>query len=119
MLISEFLNNGWGQSNKYELSPSIMNVIDNFNKTTRLIQTHILRYEKSRKRANAIEFWLEVSNELITLANFNVMLMVSCALESKAIYRLKKSWSKVNKKVFIYFLKFVYKMFLFSFLLNI
>ncbi|KII66040.1 Ras-specific guanine nucleotide-releasing factor 2 [Thelohanellus kitauei] len=96
--IREFLSKSWNKKTSHELAPSIMKIIDNFNKTTILIQTSILYFEKLIKRASIIEYWLEVANHLSTLRNYNVMLMIHTAFAANCIYRLKKTWDKVSKK---------------------
>ncbi|KAF1741311.1 hypothetical protein MXB_997, partial [Myxobolus squamalis] len=95
--IRQFLNKSWTKANKHTQASSILRLTDNFNKTAQLIKSHILSFEKSSKRANAIEFWLDVAHNLLILYNYNILSMIMGAIESNPIYRLKTTWSKVSK----------------------
>ncbi|KAG5832840.1 hypothetical protein ANANG_G00295470 [Anguilla anguilla] len=73
----------WSQRDKNEsLCPSVRATIAQFNAIT-------------NRRARIIEKWITVAQECRRLRNFSSLKAVLSALQSNAIYRLRKTWASV------------------------
>lgn len=64
-----------------------------------LVASQIMNYADISSRANAIEKWVAVADICRCLHNYNGVLEITSALNRSAIYRLKKTWTKVSKQV--------------------
>jgi predicted membrane channel-forming protein YqfA (hemolysin III family) len=53
-------------------------------------------------RIAAIEKWAAVADISRCLHNFNGVLQVCAAFTNSSVFRLKKTWEKVSKTVYIY-----------------
>ncbi|KAI1884026.1 hypothetical protein AGOR_G00222140 [Albula goreensis] len=73
----------WSHRDKDErLSPSVKATIAQFNAIT-------------NRRARVIEKWIRVAQECRQLKNFSSLKAILSALQSNAIYRLRKTWAAV------------------------
>ena len=50
------------------------------------------------KRAEVLNYWITVVEELYKLNNFNGMCVVIASLSSSSVFRLKETWKKIDKK---------------------
>ncbi|KAJ8254519.1 hypothetical protein COCON_G00211310 [Conger conger] len=102
----------WSQRDKNEsLSPSVRATIAQFNAITNRVITSLL-YRPVRNlappsprgpasgpahRARIIERWIVVAQECRRLKNFSSLKAILSALQSNAIYRLRKTWAAVSR----------------------
>ncbi|XP_058524921.1 ral guanine nucleotide dissociation stimulator-like 1 [Ochotona princeps] len=86
------------KGNKHS-APTIRATICQFNALTRCVVSTVLggRELKSQQRAKAIDKWIGVAHECRILKNFSSLRAIVSALQSNAIYRLKKTWATVPK----------------------
>lgn len=70
-----------------------------YNKMSLFIQTEIIRIDKLKPRAIVLKRWIEVAKKCRELNNFNSIMIIIAALENSAIYRLKKTWKALPKKI--------------------
>ncbi|XP_037001575.2 ral guanine nucleotide dissociation stimulator-like 1 isoform X2 [Artibeus jamaicensis] len=92
----------WSQRDKKEnkhLAPTIRATISQFNTLTKCVVSTILggKELKTQQRARIIEKWINIAHECRILKNFSSLRAIVSALQSNAIYRLKKTWAVVPK----------------------
>ncbi|KAJ0058050.1 hypothetical protein NL108_007272 [Boleophthalmus pectinirostris] len=109
----ECLGSVWSQRDKKEnLSPTIRATIAQFNAVTNQVMLCLLcpSVDASSSptfsgrppstpatRARIIEKWIRVAQECRRLKNFSSLKAILSALQSNAVYRLRKSWAAVNR----------------------
>ncbi|XP_034751957.1 ras-specific guanine nucleotide-releasing factor 2 isoform X3 [Etheostoma cragini] len=94
----EFLGQGWMKVDKTERTPYIMKTSQHFNDMSNLVASHIMAHADVGSRAGSIEKWLAVADICRCLNNYNGVLEITSALNRSAVFRLKKTWSKVCKQ---------------------
>ncbi|XP_033120543.1 ras-specific guanine nucleotide-releasing factor 1-like isoform X1 [Anneissia japonica] len=94
----EFLNQAWMKHGKETKAPHILAVIRQFNETSKLVSSEIIRQPTVSARAAAIDKWAAVADMCRCMHNFNGVLEITSALMNSAVYRLKKVWDKVTKQ---------------------
>ncbi|XP_041723320.2 ral guanine nucleotide dissociation stimulator-like 1 isoform X1 [Coregonus clupeaformis] len=57
----------------------------------------LLPHTSPTLRARVIERWIAIAQECRTLKNFSSLRAILSALQSNAVYRLKKTWAAVNR----------------------
>ncbi|MEQ2171234.1 Ras-specific guanine nucleotide-releasing factor 2 [Goodea atripinnis] len=84
----------------YEITrkPLFMNLAPQMSN---LVASQIMTHTDVGSRASSIEKWLAVADICRCLNNYNGVLEITSALNRSAIYRLKKTWAKVCKQVYI------------------
>ncbi|KAM6904643.1 ral guanine nucleotide dissociation stimulator-like 1 [Xenentodon cancila] len=101
----------WSQRDKKEnMSPTIRATIAQFNAVTNQVITSLLCQpgDSSRasprlsatsppQRARIIEKWIKVAQECHRLKNFSSVKAILSALQSNAVYRLRKTWAAVSR----------------------
>ncbi|XP_029914341.1 ral guanine nucleotide dissociation stimulator-like 1 isoform X2 [Myripristis murdjan] len=103
----------WSQRDKKEnMSPTIRATIAQFNAVTNRVITSLLCQppagspgpSPSRRlpttpvqRARIIEKWIRVAQECRQLKNFSSLRAILSALQSNAVYRLRKTWAAVSR----------------------
>ncbi|KAF5888850.1 ral guanine nucleotide dissociation stimulator-like 1 isoform X1, partial [Clarias magur] len=117
----------WSQRDKKEnrsLAPSVRATIAQFNAVTNRVITSLLcptsshthadshtppssisprlhlrgQHASPAHRARIIEKWISVAQECYQLRNFSSLRAILSALQSNAVYRLKKTWAAVSKE---------------------
>lgn len=69
--------------------------------TSSLVASEILKHQSPSTRATVVEKWAAVAEVCRDLHNFNSVLEIISAFMSSSIYRLKKTWEKVSKQVYL------------------
>lgn len=69
--------------------------------TSSLVASEILKHQSPSTRATVVEKWAAVAVVCRDLHNFNSVLEIISAFMSSSIYRLKKTWEKVSKQVYL------------------
>ncbi|XP_031683525.1 ral guanine nucleotide dissociation stimulator-like 1 [Oncorhynchus kisutch] len=97
----------WSQRDKKEnLSATVSATIAQFNAVTNRVitsllcrptssPTSVLRASSPAQRACVIEKWIRVGQECRQLKNFSSLRAILSALQSNAVYRLRKTWAAV------------------------
>ncbi|XP_036797100.1 ral guanine nucleotide dissociation stimulator-like 1 [Oncorhynchus mykiss] len=97
----------WSQRDKKEnLSATVSATIAQFNEVTNRVITSLLcrptssptsvhRASSPAQRACVIEKWIRVGQECRQLKNFSSLRAILSALQSNAVYRLRKTWAAV------------------------
>uniref|UniRef100_A0A8C2JDW4 Ral guanine nucleotide dissociation stimulator-like 3a n=1 Tax=Cyprinus carpio TaxID=7962 RepID=A0A8C2JDW4_CYPCA len=86
----------WSQRDKKEnrnLAPTVRATIAQFNAVTNCVITSLLA---PTHRAKIIEKWISVAQECHQLRNFSSLRAILSALQSNAVYRLKKTWAAIS-----------------------
>ncbi|XP_056143782.1 ral guanine nucleotide dissociation stimulator-like 1 [Lampris incognitus] len=103
----------WSQRDKKEnMSPTIRATVSQFNTITNRVITSLLcwpaatntsptcprrRASTPTQRARVIEKWIRIAQECRRLKNFSSLRAVLSALQSNAVYRLRKTWAAVSR----------------------
>ncbi|MBN3305800.1 RGL1 protein, partial [Amia calva] len=91
----------WSQRDKKEnkhLAPTIRATIAQFNQVTNCVMGTLLCQGGAPRpcdRAQLIEKWINVAQECRQLKNFSSLRAILSALQSNAVYRLKRTWAAV------------------------
>ncbi|RXN33548.1 ral guanine nucleotide dissociation stimulator-like 1 isoform X1 [Labeo rohita] len=104
----------WSQRDKKEnrnLAPTVRATIAQFNAVTNCVITSLLcppstsppgspscTHSSPTHRAKIIEKWISVAQECHQLRNFSSLRAILSALQSNAVYRLKKTWAAINRE---------------------
>ncbi|XP_031419656.1 LOW QUALITY PROTEIN: ral guanine nucleotide dissociation stimulator-like 1 [Clupea harengus] len=98
----------WSQRDKKEnrdIAPTVRATIAQFNAVTNRVITSLLCYPTEpvsssgpAQRAKVIEKWITVAKECRQLRNFSSLRAILSALQSNAVYRLKKTWTAVSRE---------------------
>ncbi|KAK7929563.1 hypothetical protein WMY93_005958 [Mugilogobius chulae] len=92
----------WSQRDKKEnrnLAPTVRATISQFNAAGVPRGAHT----NSAHRAHIIERWIAVAQECRELKNFSSLRAILSALQSNAVYRLKKTWAAVSRESVVLF----------------
>ncbi|XP_049600892.1 ral guanine nucleotide dissociation stimulator-like 1 [Syngnathus scovelli] len=101
----------WSQRDKKEnMSPTIRATIAQFNAITNLVIISLLCRPVSAtsgptpaQRARIIEKWISVAQDCHRLKNFSSLKAILSALQSNAVYRLRKTWTAVSRDSMVTF----------------
>ncbi|KAL0993017.1 hypothetical protein UPYG_G00102230 [Umbra pygmaea] len=99
------LGSVWSQRDKENLSPTVSATIAQFNAVTNRVITSLLCCSTSSQsqRAGVIERWISVAQECRQLKNFSSLRAILSALQSSAVYRLRKTWATVCRDSMVIF----------------
>uniref|UniRef100_A0A3Q3WL26 Uncharacterized protein n=1 Tax=Mola mola TaxID=94237 RepID=A0A3Q3WL26_MOLML len=94
----------WSQRDKKEnrnLAPTVRATISQFNAVTNRVITSLLCLsapDPATSSAQVIERWIAIAQECRQLKNFSSLRAILSALQSNAVYRLKKTWAAVSRE---------------------
>ena len=77
----------------------ILLMTKHFNDVSRMVASEILRLPEIPKRVSVIEKWAAVADICRCLHNFNGVLQICAAFTNSSVFRLKRTWEKLNKTV--------------------
>ncbi|KAJ3074104.1 hypothetical protein HDU98_012132 [Podochytrium sp. JEL0797] len=99
---AELFGRAWSKSNGLELSPNVraMSVLSN-RIAGWVIQT-ILTEADVKKRAGLLKHIISVAKECLALNNFCTVATIVGALNSAAVFRLQKTWTRAGKHVTVF-----------------
>jgi len=94
----EFFKGVFTKKNKDVTSPNITEVANRFNQLSFWIIEEILSYDHTNVRAEIIEKFIDIGNELIKLNNFTDCMSITSALGQVIVTGLTKTWKSVSKE---------------------
>eukprot|EP00834_Sanchytrium_tribonematis_P006552 NODE_493_length_6829_cov_0.943248.p1 type:complete len:897 gc:universal NODE_493_length_6829_cov_0.943248:5405-2715(-) len=98
ILPTEFLGQAWAKSDGERRAPNVWSMTERFNSMASWTAKSVLEGKSLKRRANRIEFLVELASCLLNLRNFSGCMAVVAGLNSAAISRLKYSWNEVSVK---------------------
>eukprot|EP01112_Ceratiomyxa_fruticulosa_P003017 TRINITY_DN13423_c0_g1_i2.p1 TRINITY_DN13423_c0_g1~~TRINITY_DN13423_c0_g1_i2.p1 ORF type:complete len:698 (+),score=159.41 TRINITY_DN13423_c0_g1_i2:79-2172(+) len=96
--LKECLGQAWNKADKDELAPNIVTMIRRFNLVSTWVATEIVKAEILKDRATILTKFIAIAEKCREIGNFNAIMEILAGLQNSAIYRLKKTWEKVNSK---------------------
>ena len=94
----EFFKGVFTKKNKNVTSPNITEVANRFNQLSFWLIEEILCYDYGNDRAQVIEKFIDIANELIELNNFTDSMSIVTGLGQMIVTGLEKSWKYVSKE---------------------
>ena len=98
LITNEFFKGLFTKKDKDKTSPNICRAVERFNCLSYWVIEEVLSYDYSADRANVIDIFIQIANELAILNNFNDCMSIVSALGQMIITKLNKSWKKVSPK---------------------
>eukprot|EP01104_Vermistella_antarctica_P010533 TRINITY_DN281_c0_g4_i1.p1 TRINITY_DN281_c0_g4~~TRINITY_DN281_c0_g4_i1.p1 ORF type:complete len:1382 (-),score=400.10 TRINITY_DN281_c0_g4_i1:56-4201(-) len=98
----EFLNSNWTKRDKDTKAHNLVELIEHFNRISRLVSTSIVLGQTIAERVEAITAFIQIGWSCLELRNYSGVMQVLSGLESSAVTRLKKTWAEVppaSKKI--------------------
>ena len=92
----ELLSQNWNSSQKTQHAPNVTAVISRVNSISLWVMNSIVLQTTRRNRTRRIERWLRVASCCLSLNNLNGVSMILSGLLGTCVYRLRKSWRKVE-----------------------
>ncbi|EGC38273.1 hypothetical protein DICPUDRAFT_53443 [Dictyostelium purpureum] len=94
----ECLGQAWNKQDKEEKAPNIVNFIKRFNQVSSWVATEILRQEKLKDRVSYIKRFILLAQKCRELNNFNATMEILSGLQNSSVYRLRKTWERIEAK---------------------
>ncbi|KAJ6232114.1 hypothetical protein M0813_05269 [Anaeramoeba flamelloides] len=95
----EFLQQSWTKDNKNNSSPNLVILTDYFNTISSWVTFEILKYDKLKVRIQVLKKMLLILLECKKVNNFMAVQEIIAGLNNAAIYRLKRTWGSIPKKL--------------------
>lgn len=96
---AEFLGQAWMKNEKTTKAPHILLMTKRFNEVSRLVVSEIMRASDITQRLAIIDKWAAVADICRVMHNFNGVLQICAAFTNSSVFRLKKTWDRVQKSV--------------------
>lgn len=80
------------KATKAERAPNVLRMIGHFNRMTRWVCTQIVKQPTAKERARCLRLFISLAKVSRELGNFNGLMEVVAALNSAAVFRLKRTW---------------------------
>ena len=87
----------FAKKEKATLAPNVVGLINHFNVMSRWVCTQVVRQPTVRERARCLRLFIAFARVSFELGNFNGLMEVVAALNSAALFRLKKTWAELSK----------------------
>ncbi|EFA85873.1 Ras guanine nucleotide exchange factor [Heterostelium album PN500] len=94
----ECLGQSWNKQNKDELAPNIVAFIRRFNAVSNWVATEIVRTEKLKERVSVVKRFIIIAQKCRDIGNFNGCMEILSGLQNASVYRLSKTWEKIESK---------------------
>ena len=94
----EFFKGVFTKKNKNVTSPHIVEISDRFNQLSFWVIEEILSYDYGNDRAEIIEKFIDIANELNNLNNFSDCMSIVISLGQMIVTGLLKTWKYVSKE---------------------
>ena len=95
----ELLRKSWITVDKEELSPSIVQLIERFNKLSQLVSTCILQRQKHKQRVKTIDWFINLAMKCKEMNNYFSLVAIIGGLQDPSVSRLHKTWEDINPKL--------------------
>ena len=98
--LREFLDQKWTKDQKEIVAPGIVNFIKDFNDLSNWVCDSIVIQLNLRKRGRILEKWIGVAMRCRELRNFNAVMAIISGLRSSPVFRLRKTWARLDSKTY-------------------
>lgn len=93
----ELLFGSTGKSQKYELAPNVMQIIEWFNKIVGWVATQIVTTPNAKERRLVLKRFIEIAQECKKIRNYFALQEIISALNLVCIQRLQNTWRGLSK----------------------
>jgi son of sevenless-like protein len=94
----EFLHKSWSDPKFEEVAPTLFKMTQRFNQLGLWVAYEIAKPEQPKERAQVIQAFVAIAQELLQLRDYSGMLAVMGGLNNSSVSRLKKTMSKLSTK---------------------
>ena len=81
---------------KHERAPNVQLLITHFNRMSRWVCTQVVKQATPRDRARCLRLFIDFARLCHELGNYNAVMEIVAALNSAALYRLKRTWDALK-----------------------
>lgn len=89
----ECLNQAWNSKNRETQAPNIAQMIKRFNKLSNWVGSTVVQTTDLDQRIKVVTKFIDITNELKKLNNFNSLFALCSGLGLASVFRLKKTWN--------------------------
>ena len=94
--VDELLNSNFSKEDKKTRAPNVTKIIQRFDKLTLFIIEDIFSYDEPKKRAEAINKWINIAKQCKKLNNFNDTLVINTCFSNYLMKKIPLTWKKVS-----------------------
>eukprot|EP00051_Salpingoeca_urceolata_P014836 m.189296 g.189296 ORF g.189296 m.189296 type:complete len:1239 (+) comp18204_c0_seq4:592-4308(+) len=95
---SELVGQMWSKEGKEVNAPHVLALIHRFNRVSQWVKRTIVEAPNLQERTDILCMFLDITQHLLELNNFNGVMELVSALTSASIKRLKFTWADVSSK---------------------
>ncbi|KAL1915665.1 uncharacterized protein VTP21DRAFT_6424 [Calcarisporiella thermophila] len=94
----ECLNKAWSNLDSADVAKNVKAMIEQSNQTTGWVAETILTQTEVKRRTGLIKHFVAIAEKCQQLNNFNTCVAIVAALDSSAVFRLRRTWELVNQR---------------------
>ena len=92
----ELLNQNWNRPGKQVTAPHVSELVAQVNAIASWVMNSIVCQSNRKVRVRRIEKWIRIAISAKEMSNFNAVMTILSGLGGTAVYRLRRTWAKVE-----------------------
>jgi son of sevenless-like protein len=94
---AELLDQAWSKERLKHRAPNVCAMTEWFNIISNWVTSKILECSTIRARREVMTRFIKIAKALLDMNNFSTMWIITSALDSTPIHRLKHTWAEIDK----------------------